>query len=231
MSDIFREVDEEVRQDHAKNMWTKYGVYIIGLAVLVVVSVSGFRGWQYYSQKQAEKAGVAYLENMVLVDNGEDAKALEAFRTMSQKGSSGFYLLSKFQEAGLLAKAGNDDEAVTIYDELADNTGLEGSLRNLARFRAALLLSNTASFKQVEDRIGELATTGNPWRQSAQEILAITAFRTGDLIKAEEIFVELSTDPETPNDMRTRATAMISIITPQLPAPAPKTQETKPDAQ
>lgn len=231
MSDIFREVDEEVRQDRAKGMWKKYGVYIIALAALAVVSVSGFKAWQYYSLQQAEKAGVAYLENMVLVDNGEDAKALEAFRAMSQKGSTGFYLLSKFQEAGLLAKAGKDGEAVAVYDELADNSSLDESLRNLARFRAALLLSNTASFKEVEDRIGDLATTGNPWRQSAQEILAITAFRTGDLIKAEEIFVVLSTDPETPNDMRTRATAMISIITPQLPASAPKTQETKPDAQ
>ena len=231
MSDIFREIDEEIRQDRAKDVWKRYGVLIIAVAALVVVSVSGFKAWQYYSLQQAEKAGVAYLENMVLVDNGEDAKALEAFRAMAQKGSTGFYLLSKFQEAGLLAKAGKDGEAVAVYDELAETSSLDASLRNLARFRAALLLSNTASFKEVEDRIGDLATTGNPWRQSAQEILAITAFRTGDLIKAEEIFVVLSTDPETPNDMRTRATAMISIITPQLPAPAPKTQETKPDAQ
>jgi len=231
LSDIFREIDDEVRQDRAKDMWKKYGVYIIALAVLIVVSISGFKAWQYYSSQQAEKAGVAYLENMVLVDNGEDEKALEAFRAMSQKGSTGFYLLSKFQEAGLLAKAGNDGEAIEVYDTLAGNSALDQSLRNLASFRAALLLSNTASFQEVEDRIGELAITGNPWRQSAQEILAITAFRTGDLIKAEEIFIVLSTDPETPNDMRTRATAMISIITPQLPAPSPKTQETQPDAQ
>ena len=231
MSDIFREVDEEVRQDRAKDMWKKYGVYIMALAALIVVSVSGFKAWQYYSSQQAEKAGVAYLKNMVLVDNGEDAKALEAFRAMSQKGSSGFYLLSKFQEAGLLAKAGKNDEAIELYDTLADNTAIDDSLRNLARFRAALLLSNNASFKEVENRIGELATTGNPWRQSAQEILALTAFRTGDLIQAEEIFAILSTDPETPNDMRTRATAMLSIITPQQPPQTPKIQETKPDAQ
>jgi len=231
LSDIFREVDEEVRQDRAKDVWKKYGTYIIAVAALVVISVSGFKAWQYYNQQQAEIAGVTYLENMVLVDDGEDAKALEAFRAMSQKGSTGFFLLSKFQEAGLLAKAGKDGEAIAVYDELADTSSLDASLRNLARFRAALLLSNTASFKEVDERIGDLATTGNPWRQSAQEILAITAFRTGDLIKAEEIFVVLSTDPETPNDMRTRATAMLSIITPQLPASASKTQETKPDAQ
>jgi len=231
LSDIFREVDEEVRQEWAKDLWKKYGAYAIGVALLVITLVGGYKGWQYYSLQQLENAGAQYLENVALIDDGKDAQALEAFRVLSEKGSSGFFLLSKFQEAGLLAKLGKNDEAVALYDELAGKTALEDSLRDLARFRAALLLSNTASFKEVEDRIGKLATTGNPWRLSAQEILAITAFRTGDLVKAEEIFNELSTDPETPNALRTRATAMISIITPQLPAPTSKTQETKPDAQ
>ncbi len=231
MSDIFREVDEEVRQEQAKDLWKKYGTYIIGLALLIVVVIGGYKGWQYYSLQQLEKAGAQYLENIALIDDGKDAEALDAFQALSQKGSSGFYLLSKFQEAGLLAKLGKNDQAVILYDELSAKTSLEDSLRDLARFRAALLLSNTASFKEVEGRIGDLATTGNPWRQSAQEILAITAFRTGDLVKAEEIFNELSTDPETPNALRTRAAAMISIITPKLPAKTPKSQETKPDVQ
>jgi hypothetical protein len=231
LSDIFREVDEEVRQERAKGLWKKYGIYVIGLALLVVVLVGGYKGWQYYSLQQLEKAGAQYLENVALIDDGKDAQALEAFQALSEKGSSGFFLLSKFQQAGLLAKLGKNGEAIALYDELAGKTALEDSLRNLARFRAALLLSNTASFKEVDDRIGKLATTGNPWRQSAQEILAITAFRNGDLIKAEEIFNVLSTEPETPNALRTRAAAMISIITPQLPAQTPKTQETKPDAQ
>jgi len=231
LSDIFREIEDEIRQDQAKNLWKKYGVHFISFAALVVVSVGGYKAWEYYSLQQLEKAGVEYLENMALIDNGKEAEALDAFNSLSQKGSSGFYLLAKFQEAGLLAKTGNNDAAVAIYDVLAGNTALNDSLRDLARFRAGLLLSNTASLPEVEARVGGLAVIGNAWRHSAWEILAVTAFRTGNLDKAEQIFIQLISDPETPNPMRARMTAMMSIIAPQLPAPAMPKQETKPDAQ
>ena len=49
MSDesLFREVDEEVRQDQFKKLWTLYGSYFTALAVAVVLAVAGFKGWQY----------------------------------------------------------------------------------------------------------------------------------------------------------------------------------------
>jgi len=231
LSDIFREVDEEVRQDQAKDIWKRYGVYILGLAILIVVSVGGFKAWEYYSLQQLEKAGADYLKSVALIDSGEDKQALEAFQALSQKGSSGFYLLSKFQEAGLLAKTGRGDDAVAVYDTLGNNSALEDSLRDLARLRAAILLSATSTLTEVESRIGELAKAQSPWRPSAQEIIAVTAFRTGDFAKATDLFNQLIAGPATPNAMRVRASAMISIIAPKLPAPTPKTQETKPDAQ
>ncbi len=231
MSDIFREVNEEVRQDQAKALWNKYGIYVMAFAAVIVLGVSGYKGWQYYSLKQAEKAGAEYFKTIALVDSGKDKEALDAFGILSKQGSTGFFLLSKFQEAGIAAKVGNSDDAVAIFDELAANTSLDDSLRNLARLRAGLLLSNTANLKEVENRIGELAKAGNPWRHTAMEVLAATAYRTGDLVKADQLFNELSADPATPNAMRTRAAAMISIITPKLPVTSSKQPESKPDAQ
>ena len=37
MADIFNEVDEEVRRERLKQLWDRYGIFIIGLAVLLVV--------------------------------------------------------------------------------------------------------------------------------------------------------------------------------------------------
>ena len=37
VSDIFHEVDEEVRREQLKKLWDRYGIYLIALAVLVVV--------------------------------------------------------------------------------------------------------------------------------------------------------------------------------------------------
>jgi len=46
VSDIFREVDEEVRRDQFKKLWERYGIFFIALAVLFVAAVGGWRGYQ-----------------------------------------------------------------------------------------------------------------------------------------------------------------------------------------
>lgn len=43
MADIFREVDEEVRQDQALAFWNKYQDLIIAVAAIVVIAAGGWR--------------------------------------------------------------------------------------------------------------------------------------------------------------------------------------------
>mgnify|MGYP006945477697 CR=1 FL=1 len=45
MSDIFREVDEDLRHERYKRLWDRFGVYVIGLAVVIVLGVSGYKAW------------------------------------------------------------------------------------------------------------------------------------------------------------------------------------------
>ena len=42
MSDIFQEVDEEVRRDKATEFWKKYQNQILAAAVLIVLASAGF---------------------------------------------------------------------------------------------------------------------------------------------------------------------------------------------
>ena len=46
VSDIFDEVDEEVRREQFKKLWDRYGTLFVALAVLIVVAVGGWRGYQ-----------------------------------------------------------------------------------------------------------------------------------------------------------------------------------------
>lgn len=64
MSDdsLFREVDEEVRQERFKKLWAQYGNLIVAVCLIVVVGVAGFKGWQYWQVKQAEEAGDAFFD-------------------------------------------------------------------------------------------------------------------------------------------------------------------------
>ena len=44
MSDIFQEVDEEVRRERLEQLWKRYGIYIIAAVLLVLACVGGWRG-------------------------------------------------------------------------------------------------------------------------------------------------------------------------------------------
>ena len=43
VSDIFSEVDEEVRREQLKRLWERYGIYIVAAAILFVAAVGGWR--------------------------------------------------------------------------------------------------------------------------------------------------------------------------------------------
>ena len=45
MSDVFKEVDEDLRREQLKSIWDRFGAYIIGAAVLIVVATAGYRLW------------------------------------------------------------------------------------------------------------------------------------------------------------------------------------------
>ena len=46
MSDIFREVDEEVRREKLQQLWERHGNLIVAAALLVVLAVGGWRGYE-----------------------------------------------------------------------------------------------------------------------------------------------------------------------------------------
>jgi hypothetical protein len=53
VSDIFSEVDEEVRRERLKKLWERYGGLLIAACVLVVVAVGGWRTYEWYQAKES----------------------------------------------------------------------------------------------------------------------------------------------------------------------------------
>jgi hypothetical protein len=57
-----------------------------------------------------------------------------------------------------------------------------------------------------------LSKTGNPWRHSALEIMALIAQKSGDGKTAREFFQRLVDDAEAASGVRGRASQMLAII-------------------
>jgi hypothetical protein len=216
MSDIFREVEEDVRREQLKKLWDKYGIFVIGVAVLIVLGTAGWRGWQWYNARQAAALGGEYYEAMQLAREDKPTEAEAAFEEIAGKGG-GFATLARLRAAAARAQAGDLDGAVSEYDAITSGAGVERDLRDVARIRAGYVLLQQNDRPGVEQRVGELASQGSPWRNSARELLGLAAYQAGDMDAASARFEEILGDNDTPSDMRARAQLMISLLAAERP--------------
>lgn len=219
MSDdlLFREVDEELRQDQLKKLWAQYGLYVVGLAVLIVAAVAGYNGWTYWQAKRAAEAGARYEAALELAQGGKEAEALAQLSEIADDAPRGYETLASLSHAAYLARTGETEQAVAVYDGLAASAGDE-AIRNLARVRAALLLLDTADRADIDNRLAPIDDPASPWRHSAREIRGLAAFRAGDQAAALGHFQRLMGDAAAPQDARQRAQVIMSLIMPSQEA-------------
>jgi hypothetical protein len=221
MSDIFREVDEDIRREQVKRLWDRFGPYVLGGAVLIVVLTAGYRGWEYWQGRQAAATGDRFLAALQLAGNGKHDEAIKALQGIIDNGSGGYPVLARFRLAGEKALAGDKTAAVAEFDAIAADRSASTEEKNMARLRAALLLVDTASEADQQSRIGDLAATGNPWRYSAREILGLAAWRAGDYVAARKYFDDINSDQDSATDLRQRAQLMLALIAARIgPEPA-----------
>ena len=210
MSDIFREVDEEVRRERLQQLWERHSGLIIAIAVLIVIAVGGWRGYDWWETKKAAESGTAFEAAVSLADQGKHAEAQAAFAKLAAEGSSGYRMLARFREA---AEAGRTDQAAAVkaYDALAADSGLGRPLQDLAAVRAGLLLVDATPLADLNTRLEPLTTPDRAFRHTARELLALAAWRTGDTAAAKRWFDMITTDAETPAGTRARVDVLIAL--------------------
>lgn len=210
MTDLIREVEEDLRRENLEKLWRKYGSYALVAAVLIVLTVAANVGWQHYSASQRDGRARGYEAALNLVA-AEDAKAQESLQAVAQ-GSDGYAALARLHAAALKAEAGDIDGAVATYEQLAADSSVDRPLRDLSLILLAARTADTADPAQLTQRLQPLTDAANPWRYSALEITALLARRAGDAEKAQQILTGLADDLNAPRALRQRATELLAAL-------------------
>lgn len=209
MSDVFREVDEEVRRDQALNLWTRYGKFLIGGVVGVIVATGAWQGWSAWSLSERRIQSGQFMAGLELMAVDRLGDAVAVFEQLSADAGAGYAALAQLQWAAALVGAGDRAAGVQAYDQLAADGGADPVLRDLAQLLAVQVLLDTADSQTLERRLGTLLLESNPWRFSARELAGLTALRHGDLESARNSFTQLTDDPATPSGIRARAAELL----------------------
>jgi hypothetical protein len=213
VSELFDEVDEEVRREQLKKLWEKYSLFIIAAALLMVAAVGGWRGYQYLEAKKAAEAGDAFNKAIELSEQNKHSEAEAAFADLAAKGPSGYRMLARFHLAA--ESATRDPRAgAKLFDELAADRSIAEEMQELARIRAAGLLLDSAPYSEMLQRLQSEAAPGATFRHVARELLALSAFRGNDANATRQWLDQIALDPDTPPGLRSRAEALQALLPP-----------------
>ena len=213
MSELFDEVDEEVRREQLKKLWDKYSIFIVAGALLIIAAVGGWRGYQYLEAKKAAEAGAAFDKAVELADANKPAEAEAAFNELAAKAPAGYRMLARLRAAAEVA--GRDPKAAAkLYDDIAADRSIGAEQQNLARIRAAGLLVDSASYSEMLQRLESSTGPEATFRHTARELLALSAWRANDATAARKWLDLIANDGETPPSLRSRAEALQALLPP-----------------
>jgi hypothetical protein len=225
LSDIFREVEEDVRREKLEKFWKAYGDYIIALAAAIILGIAAFELWQRYEANQRARAAMAFAAAQHMSD---PRKAADAFADLAKTAPAGYRLLARMAQANSMLAAGQRETAVALYREIAGED--KGSIGAVARVRVGWAMADSASRADLQAVLAPLETPSAVFKPMADEILAYSDYRNHDLAKATQEFDALSSDPATPGQIKVRARAMAVFLKQggdknfgavPLPAPVP----------
>jgi hypothetical protein len=211
MGDFIREVDEEYRRDRIMEIWKRYSGVIVGVILLVVAGVGGWRYWQHVERQRAEAAAVRYEEAVRLARAGKTEEAEQSLEALAKDAPQGYQALSRFRLAAELGRQ-NAEDGAKAYEALAADARIEPVMQDLARLRAAMLRLETAEAAAVQPALERLATPTGVWRHTARELLGLLALKRGDYDGAGRWFDQIAADRDAPQGLRGRLELYSSIV-------------------
>lgn len=205
MSDLLREIDEELRREHMAALWHKHKYVVMAVLGLLVLGTASYSGWQEHKEKTEVSRSVA-LGSVGTAPNLDDLQKSEAFMAFAKSNpGTGQAALARMNAVGALIRAGKKDDALRELDALANDPATPALAQSYARLVRVELQFDTGDLVQLRQELAPLAEDGQPWRYTARFLQGTLFGKHGDAKTARDIFTALAVDPNAPVSTRDMA--------------------------
>lgn len=211
MTDLFEEVEEQLRSDRYKQFARKALPWMLGAAAAALIATLAYWGYDTHRNNQVSKASEQYAAAMDAFVAGDREKARQAWTEVSKSDAKAYKALSLMHLGSYAIEARKPAEAVKLFDEAAE-AAPDPLVGDAARLKSAFALLDTAPLKELEGRLKPLMEEGRPYRMQAREALAFAKLNAGDLAGARGDFVLISQSLDAQQGAQARAQAAIGLI-------------------
>jgi hypothetical protein len=208
---FIREVTEEVRRDRLNTLWRRFGPFIVGGLVGVVLVSAGLQWWGHRQDAAAQEAGARLLRALEADDPSVRAAELDLAAETLDTGPA---RLARLVAAASEAQAGEAAAAAAVFDGLAADAGASDTMAAFAAYRAAMLRAETAGALDTEAALTPLAEGDGPFRLLALEGRAAARAFAGDHAGARSDIEAILAAPSATEGLRQRAAALADTLPP-----------------
>ena len=174
MSNLFNEIDDDLRQDRLKSIWASYKNSIFAAVIVISFILIGSESYQYLSKSKAEKSGLLFTQ--IIESIGEDNHELTSnfIDELLESGSSDYKTYALLLRSENLISQDKLTEAKETYIDLIKKA--ENSLiRDVAKLKLSYLNVDSSSFDEIEEELSIILEDDNPLSLFAYEVLAMSA--------------------------------------------------------
>lgn len=227
MTDIFSEVDKNVRDEQLAGWWQSWRPFVYGAVAALIGSVAVYEFIVKPQMQAARAARALELENAVkALEDGQYEAAEAAFRAIVASDTKLSPLAAHYLAQTQLEGGG---DAAAAAEALMAAGNLEGSpYQRLAVLKAAYFKADALTLAELETTLGTLPSEETALGALARELVAAKAYATGDAARARTEYSKLKFDAAAPPGVLQRAEIALDAI-PVAAGTTPET-ETAPEA-
>ena len=134
------DLEEQEQLDELKSWWQQYSKFIVLIAIVAAVTLSGIQGWRYYQNKQALEAGELYSQLQGAIGAGEQKKVQDIAAVILEKYPRTNYAVFAALAGGKAAFDSGDMAAAKLRIQWVVDNAKADETREIARLRLAAIL-------------------------------------------------------------------------------------------
>jgi hypothetical protein len=206
MANIFREVDEDIRKERYINLFRKYGIYAIGLIIVVVGTLAGL---QFYSSYQVNKNEILFAEYINIIETNSD-NVLEKLSNSSDSSNSFLNGMNLLKRTDLLIEADQVENATILLKDAIDGKNLNKIHHDVAIYKLIMINIELLNLEEIKSYQNKLISKVDAF-YLIEELVAIKFLIEGKNDEAIKKFTELSVNNNVPIEIKNRSAVFIKI--------------------